>query len=162
MGRGGQAGMARGSPPVRQPALYSGSPGPLRPCVLLRGLTPRGVPSVLVGHLYPCPGRHQDTPTPTGLVGSQGWEGAGLSTPSGLEPRCPTVPPRITCIPHPHAGDDSFTPDTRRELRPTSLSVQPAFSSHTGSSGVPCAFKGKIVSFPLRNNTVLIQRRCSG
>ena len=84
----------------------------------------------------------KNTPTPAALVGSQGWEGAGgWSTPSGLELLYPIVPPKITCIPHPHAGDDSFTPDTRCDLRPTSLSVQPALSSHTGKQLGPLHFQ---------------------
>lgn len=120
-------------------------------------------PTSLWGTCAPVQEGTKNTPTPAGLVGSQGWEGAGgWSTPSGLEPLYPIVPPKITCIPHPHAGDDSFTPGTRCDLRPTSLSGQPALPSHTGSSWVPCTFKGKTVLFLLQNNTVLIQRRCSG
>lgn len=120
-------------------------------------------PTSLWGICAPVQEGTKNTPTPAGPVGYQGWEGArGLSTPSGLEPLYLTVPPKISCIPHPHTGDDSFTPDTRCDLRPTSLCVQPALSSHTGSSWVPCTFKGKTVSFLLRNNTVLIQGRCSG
>ena len=106
-------------------------------------------PTSLWGTCAPVQEGTKNTPTPAGLVGSQGWEGAGgWSTPSGLEPLYPIVPPKITCIPHPHAGDDSFTPGTRCDLRPTSLSGQPALPSHTGSVCPHTSEKNCISSSP--------------